>query len=86
MSSPICEANLTAETNDTPRKKCCAECLFRQGDPQGLQADEDWSRWVFDWEMGLLVFYCVHTTDEQGRNQICAGYWALFGRHLEKAA
>lgn len=77
----IDDAYLTAETNQVPRKKCCGECLFRRNDPQQLQSHHEWALWEDEWAIGLAVFYCSHTTDKQGRNQVCAGYHALYGRH-----
>lgn len=83
MSGPlISDDYLTPETNETPRAKCCKECAFRRSDPQQLQCNPQWEEWVENWSKGHEAFYCVHTDDGTGRNQICAGFHALYGRHI----
>jgi hypothetical protein len=82
MKPLISDEYLTPETNDTPRQKCCEACAFLKSDPQQLQCNPQWSEWVEDWRAGNDVFYCVHTTDDKGRNQVCAGFHALYGRHI----
>lgn len=79
----VSEQHLTESTNELPRRKCCGECAFLPSDPQNVQATEEWADAVKEMRTGWLAFYCVHTKDDQGRNQICAGYWAKFGRHLK---
>lgn len=74
--------NLTKEVNTTPRSKCCGECAFRRHDPQGVQQSPEWQDEVEEMRTGWLTFYCVHTKDDKGRNQVCAGYQALYGRHV----
>ncbi|MCV9964604.1 hypothetical protein OIU34_22190 [Pararhizobium sp. BT-229] len=82
MCKPIVDGDyLTSKVNDTPRAKCCGECAFRRNDPQNLADLEEWEDEKEQMRKGWLAFYCVHTTDEQGRNQMCAGFWALYGRH-----
>lgn len=82
MTKPlISEDHLTAETNETPRRKCCEQCAFLPSDPQNIQGTPEWAEWVADCESGWGVFYCTHTKDEQGRNQVCAGFHAKYGRH-----
>ncbi|NTF18249.1 hypothetical protein G6L37_07500 [Agrobacterium rubi] len=74
--------HLTSATNNEPRSKCCGQCAFLPNDPQKVQATEEWADAVEEMRTGWLAFYCVHTKDDQGRNQICAGYWAKYGRKL----
>jgi hypothetical protein len=78
----VSHEHLTSDTNNSPRAKCCGQCAFLPSDPQKVQGTEEWDEAVEEMRSGWLAFYCVHSTDDQGRNQICAGYWAKFGRDL----
>lgn len=78
----VSHEHLTEKTNNEPRKKCCGECAFLPSDPQKVQGTEEWDEAVEEMRTGWLAFYCVHSTDDHGRNQICAGYWAKYGRKI----
>lgn len=66
--------------SNQPRDKCCEGCAFRRSDPQGEHVRL--RQFADGFRMGRDIFYCIHTEDRLGRNQICAGYMAKFGRHI----
>lgn len=78
--------DIIGPTIDTPRRKSCSGCAFRRHDPQGLQTDPEWGLLQDDWASGTVLFFCTHTTDEQGRHQLCAAFNALYikGRPHER--
>lgn len=60
-----------------PWMKSCGECAFRKSDPQ--QIGQAYQEKLADGQPGT-VFYCVHTSEENGDNRVCASY-ACLHRH-----